>query len=233
MTLNDAIKRVKLYSHRGDQTVTIDTITSDIIIAINDVRRDLVKRIPKRWLWVNASVQLAFVQSTSTYSLVSEVQEPIHFWFTDGGQDFHLTKVSSDKEWFAKFYDSQASEDRPRIYRERITSGTKQIEVFPTPDASYSVNYEYYKFPTSDLSTSDLSTALPDIPDYNHDVIWKGGLYYYLKAFDDPGQVMAKQDYLEATNASDISDERDLDEDVRFRFDQTSVQNPDSFYSQN
>ena len=230
MTLNDAVKRIKQYSHRGDKAITTDQITQDIIDAINDARRDLVKKIPKRWLFVKSAVPIAIVNPTVEYNLEAEVQEPILFRYVFNNSLYVLEKTDSDKEWFDNVFDPVSSPNRPTHYREINNTGSliKRIEIFPIPDVAYTVDYEYYKFPTADLAVADLANPIPDIPDVNQDVVWKGGLYYFLKGFDDPAQGQAKVDFGEALIAADITDERDLDSNEQFRWDMTPMR-PNSF----
>lgn len=219
MTLNDVIKRIKQYSHRGDKTVTTDLITTDCIMSVNDARRDIVKRIPKRYFWKEGA-SLSVVQGTTNYDLASDVLEPIVFHYTSSSSLYILKKVDSDREWFATVYSPSAAQGKPSHYREvRKSDGTKQIEVFPTPDASCTLENEYYKNPcATDLTTSDLATAVPDIPDYAKDALWKGGLYYFLKGFDDNAAQIAKLDYEQCLMALDVLDESDQDSDMQFRF---------------
>ena len=132
MTLNDLVKRVKVYSHRGNKATTTDDITENIIFAINDARRDLTKELPKRWLHQKASSSLSVVQSPATYSLASDVLEAVIFHFNLSSQFYKLEKIDSEKEWF-DLYDPNSAEDTPTHYREigLDSNGYKQIELFP------------------------------------------------------------------------------------------------------
>lgn len=218
MILNSLVKRVKLYSHRGDQSVTTDQTTSDIIMAINDTRRELVRRVPKRFFWKSATTPLSTSAGDYTYDLASDVQEPIRFFYTTGGADYQLTRVDSDAEWYDSVYSSTAPQGKPLRYRETNNAGTKAIEVAPTPDATYTINYEYYKNVPTELTTSDLASEIPDIPDYLHDALWKGALAKFLKSFDDPGEASAKADYALAVHEFDDAEEKDQDTDLCLRW---------------
>lgn len=50
MTLNDLVIRVKTRSHRGNINITNDAYTQQIIDAINDSRREVIRLVPKQWL---------------------------------------------------------------------------------------------------------------------------------------------------------------------------------------
>lgn len=219
MLLNTAVKNIKRYTHRGDQTITTDTITTDCIAAVNDARRDLVKFIPKRFLHKQGT-PLSVVSGTATYSLASDVLEPIVFRFTLSNTLYVPVKIDSDREWFQGIYSPSNPNDIPKFYREiGPSSALKRIELFPTPNQTISMDYEYYKDPcATDLSTSDLLTEIPDFPGYLHDGLWKGGMYYFLKGFDDPAQVQAKKDYDQAIEALEETDEQDQDSDLAFRW---------------
>lgn len=220
MTLNDIVKRVKRSSHRGDQNITTDSITSDIVLCVNDARRDLVVDLPKDYLRKTGS--FATSNGTGTYSLASDVQEPQLFRYTTGGADYWLTKVPSEREFYKLLYSSSISNNKPRYYFDAglDTNKARQILLFPTPDATYTINYTYYKDPTAtELSTSDLNTEIPDVPSYVQNALWMGALYYFLKGFDDKLQGVAKSDFEQALQKSQNSEESDQDDDKRFRFD--------------
>ncbi len=224
MLLNTIVKTVKRKSHRGSQTVTTDQITTDIIACINEAIRDVAKLIPKRY-WFKQGTGLALTAGTigtaAVYSLASDVQEPILFHYTLGNSITRLTKIDSDAEWIDKIWDPAGALGAPRYYRElgpATSTFYKQIEVYPIPDASYTLNNEYYKNKPTDLTTSDLASEITSVPDSVQDALEKGALYYFLKGFDDSLQMVAKKDYEDAKLEMEIADERDMDTDLRLRF---------------
>lgn len=227
MILNTAVKSIKRQSHRGSQSVTNDQITTDIIACINEATRDIIKLLPKRF-WFKQStvaVTVGVAGTASTWSLASDVQEPILFHYTSSNSKYVLQKIDSDSEWINQIWDPAAQVQKPRYYREigpNSSTGYKQIEIFPIPDASYTLNYEYYKTKGSDLTTSDLNTEISVLPDYVHDVLTKGGLYYFLKGFDDPAAGEAFKDYQMAKHDLEVADERDLDQNVSLRLNRPS-----------
>lgn len=231
MLLNDAVKAVKRYSHRGDQSITSDQITIDIVAALEDARGEVISRIPKRWLLKPAAVAITTSDGDYTYSLASDVQEPVVFRYTDSNTDYVLKKIDSDKEWFGQIYSSTEPRSNPIYYREigNDASGYRQIELFPIPDGAYTINYEYYKIP-ADMTVADLSTEIPDIPSHLQDAVWKGGLYYFYKMFDDPAQAIALQDFQKALQGVDEADEADQDSNLRFRWDIGRYRDPQKFY---
>lgn len=218
MTVNDAVKRIKDRSHRGNVDITTDSITAQILRALSDALRELNRRVPKRKLWKEGS--LSVVQGTVRYSLASDVQEPIVFRYTVSGTLYLPVKVESDREWFENIFDPDAAQDDPDFYREigPDSSGNKQIEFYPTPKQALTVSYEYYKSPATELTTSDLTSQIPNLPDELHDAAWKGGLYHFLKGFDDAGQAIAQSDYERAKLELDSADEQDQDLDLQLRF---------------
>lgn len=234
MLLNTIVKTVKRKSHRGSQTVTTDQITTDIIACVNEAIRDVAKLVPKRY-WYKQGTPLALVVGVigtpAVYSLASDVQEAILFHYTLSGSLTRLTKINSDAEWMDSIWNPSGTLGAPRYYREigPDGSGYKQIEVYPIPDGSYSLSNEYYKNKPSDLTTADLSTEIPTIPDSVQDAIEKGALYYFLKGFDDSLQMVAKKDYEESKLEMEIADERDLDSDIRFRFNMGRASLPPHF----
>lgn len=216
MLLNTIVKTVKRKSHRGSQSVTTDQITTDIVACVNESLRDVTRKLPKQFFHKKGTplaVLAGAVGTPAVYSLASDVQEPIVFWYNLNSSFVKLTKVQSDQEWITMVWDPNGPLDNPRWFREigPDASGYKQIEIYPIPVANLSLNNEYYRIKTTDLTTNDLNTELPDIPDYLQDVVEKGALYYFLKGFDDPGYAIAKTDYEQAKMDMDISDEQNQD----------------------
>lgn len=222
MLLNTVVKTIKRKSHRGNQSVTTDQITTDIVACVNEAIRDTEKLIPKRFWWKQGTISLTLgvAGTPAVYSLASDVSEPIKFYYVVSGVYYVLTKVISDSEWIDNIWDPTTSVNRPYYYREigLDSSGFRQIEVFPVANSSITLTYEYYKLKDADLTTSGLSTEIPNVPDKYQDVIEKGALYYFLKGFDDPGGEIALRDYEKAQMALEIGDEQDQDADLRLRF---------------
>lgn len=225
MTLLTAVNNVKKYGHKGDQTITTDDITSDIIGCIMDARRDIISRIPKKWLKKPAASPISTKKNLrpAVYSLASDVQDPIEFWYVEGTTIYHLQRALSDQEWFGRIYNFATAPNRPLWFREigLDGSGNKQIELFPIElldDDVRKINYEYYKTVPTDMTVSNLNTEIPDVPGQLHNALWMGGLYFYMKAFDDPGQGVAKADYEAAMMNIDINDQNDADAQIALKW---------------
>ena len=217
MILNTLVQTVKRKSHRGNQAVTTDQVTTDIIACANESIRDIYKLIPKRYFWKKGTIAVtAGAQGVpDVWSLASDCQEPIIFWYiwSPGNGQFSLSKVESDQEWFAMVWNVNTAPYQPIYFRDigLDGSGNRQIEIFPPANTSLTLNYEYYIKKPVDLTTLVLSNEIPTIPDLYHDVIEKGALYYFLKGFDDTAAQIAKGDYESAKLAIEMADERDLD----------------------
>lgn len=226
MLLNTVVKTVKRKSHRGSQTVTTDQITTDIVACVNEAIRDVARLVPKRYWFKQGTIALTVgvAGTASVWSMPSDTQEAILFHYTSNSSVTKLIKIDSDAEWIDKVWNINQAVGKPLYYRElgpASSTGYKQIEVFPIPDGSYTLNIEYYKNKPTDLTTSDLATEIPTIPDSIQDVLEKGALYYFLKGFDDSLQGVAKKDYEDAKMEMEIADERDNDSDLRLRFGMT------------
>lgn len=230
MTLNDIIKRIKERSHHGNVDTTTDTITTQILRAVNDARRDIIARVPKDWLFKTSTFNTA--NGTSTYSLASDVQEPLFFRYTDSSTEYVLKKVSDLKTFYETMYSATQPVDLPKYFVEHglDASGYKKVLLYPTPDDTYTVTYGYYKDPSrTDLTTSDLATEIPDVPVYLQDALWKQAFYYFLWSFDDPQKEFAKRDAEQAMAKLDQSEREDLDGDVGFKFYLPTPYNPNGF----
>lgn len=204
--------------------MTSDQVTTDVIACVNEAIRDIYKLLPKRFLWKSTSVALStgVAGTAATYSLASDVQEPIIFHFYTGGALYILEKIDTDRDWIKQVWDPALAVNRPEVYREigpNSSTGYKQIEVFPIPNGSFTLNYEYYRSKGTDLTTADLATEISVIPDQFHDCLEKGALYYFLKGFDDPLQQIAKADYEEAKHSLNVSDDQDKDADLAMKYD--------------
>lgn len=224
MLLSTVVKAVKRKSHRGSQSITTDQITTDVLACINEAIRDVSKMIPKRfWFKQGTAISLTsgVAGTAAVYSLASDVHEPISFHYTVNSTFYKLSKVDSDREWFDHVWSPTAATGLPTVYRDlgnNQSTGYRQIEIFPIPNQSISLANEYYKTKATDLTTSDLASQIPDIPDWCQDAVEKGALYYFLKQFDDPNQKIALADYEQAKLDLDEDDQKDQDSDLRIRF---------------
>ena len=222
MTLNDIVIRVKERSHRGKITVTTDEITAQIVRAVNDARRELVRHIPKFYFRSTAS----FVVSNPTvvYALAADLQELLILHYTFNDVEYILKRVESEREFYQTLYIFTQSTNRPFFYVDlgQNSSKQKQIQIYPTPDTNgpYTVNYTYYKDPTQvELTTDDLNEEIPDFPSFVQDPLWKGALYHFLKSFDDAqGMAIAKLDYDKAVLEMDEAEDQDMDEELTWRW---------------
>lgn len=167
---------------------------------------------------------VATVNGTSTYSLASDVQQIILLRYTTGGADYLIDRVPSQQEFYNKVYGSTVSNNKPRFYFQLgpDTNYYKQIQLFPVPDAAYTINYSYYRIiGATQLTTTNLNSEIPYIPKQYHDAVWKIGLYEFLKGFDDPYQARAKADAQEALAQIEQMQDLDMDDGGSFRFDTT------------
>lgn len=215
MLLNVAVKSIKRASHRGNQSITTDNITLDVIACINEAIRDVQKLLPKRNWYVSNGTALSITAgvagTAAIYSLAATCQEASIFHYTLNSAYTVLTKIDSDSEWLTKVWSPTQTTGLPLYWREigRDSSGYQQIEIFPIPNTSITLKYEYYKKKSADLIITDLNSEIPDIPDEYQDTLYKGGYYYFLKSFDDAAQAVAKSDYEGALGAYESGDERD------------------------
>ena len=222
MILNTLVKTVKRKSHRGNQAVTTDLITQDIIACVNEAARELARLIPKRYWWAQSSFDtiIGTTGVPAVYSLDPAVQEPIAFYYVANGSVLYtMAKIDSDHEWLRGIWNPIMPPNFPRLFRQigPDADNNKQIEIFPVANAIYTVKYEYYKIRHADLTVDDLASEVPNFPDWVQDAIEKGALYLFLKGFDDAGLLGAKTDYEEAKMALEISDEQNKDSDIRIR----------------
>ena|SRR5579859_2007552 len=221
MLLNDVVNRVKDRSHRGNVNITTDDVTAQILRAINDARRELIRFLPKQFLRKTSFITVS--NPTITYSLASDCQEPLILHYTFQGVEYILKKIESEREFYINLYIFTQAQNRPFFYVDMgyDASKNRQIQIYPIPDLNgpYTVNYTYFKDPTmTDLGTADLAIEFPDFPSFMQDAIWKGALYHFLKNFDDPLQQVAKADYDASILALDIAENEDQDLELCIRW---------------
>jgi hypothetical protein len=232
MLLNTLCNTVKRKSHRGSQSVTTDTITTDIIACANEAIRDVYKHVPKKYFHAlgTVAVTAGTIGVPSTWSLDSSCQSPETFWYiwSPGNAQFTLSKVQSNAEWFHAVWNVNTSPYQPIYFRDLglDTSGNWQIEIFPASNTALTLNYEYYIKKPADLNSSNLLQEIPVIPDLYHDVIEKGALYYFIKGFDDAAGETALKDYERAQEAMDEADDNNLDGDAAFRWQKKQTMLP-------
>lgn len=187
MTLQQALNIVKRFSHKGNISETGDEDTLIMLDAINLARRDILLELPKNYMRSTATISV--VQGTATYALDSTVQKALLFRYTVDSAEYFLKKVETETEFYQKIYSASSSQQKPQWYFEAGLdgSGNQQIILFPTPDASYTVNYSFYRnWATDVLAVSNLGSAIPQVPAHLHNQICIGGIFYTLTAFDDP-----------------------------------------------
>lgn len=228
MTLNAIIKRIKARSHRGDQSITNDSITSDIIMAIEDARKDITKLIPKDANRTTGSF-VGTADSAGPFSLASDLIEPIAFWYTISGQDYSLTKVPSEREFRKYMFSSTAVAGKPAYYFEAgpDSSGYRRIQTeVPFDSNAPTVNYSYYKDPTKTPliagtapTSVELITEITNIPNHLANALWVGGLAYFLQNFDDDAKTYWNQKFGQMLMGIEIDEESNPDEDQCFRWD--------------
>lgn len=221
MLLLTAVNTIKRKSHRGNQTITSDQITTDIIACINEAARDIQKLLPKRF-WLKQNTLNFTVGTTGTpavFSLPSDCQDLSMITYVVSNVYYVIEKVESDREWLRGIWNPLVAPLRPMWMRELGPdgSGNKQIEVFPQASTSITANIEYYRLKSADLTVASINSNIPDIPDQYQDCVEKGGLYYFLKGFDDQLGQIAEADYSKAKMALEVGDERDSAGDLRIR----------------
>lgn len=157
------------------------------------------------------------------YDLPTDCQEPVLFRYNFNGADYFLSKVESEREFYLNVFGTTVAPNKPLFFFDagvNQTTRKRQVYIWPIANIVYTVELTYQVDPTvTDLTTADLNSVVPYFPSYVQDALWKGGLYHFLKSFDDAAQGAAKADYEEAKLAMDIADERDQDSDLQFRMD--------------
>lgn len=169
-----------------------------------------------------ATGTISAVSGTATYSLASDVLDPKIFRYAISNADYFLEKIDSEDDFYKHVFSTAGANSLPKYYFDAgvvsESDMTRRIIMHPTPDRSITINYSYYKtFATAELTTAELASAIPGIPAEFHNAVWKGGLYYFLKAFDDPAQQVAKGDFAEALAQIEVMEFKNTDKPAQFK----------------
>lgn len=147
-----------------DPTITSfsnDDESNDVVQDIVEAYEDLVMALPPECPYLNASGSISAVDGTRLYALASDAQSPdLYEWSFENEteNDAPLTFVTKD---YVQALDPRYDEveGKPKyIYLE----GSNQVGIYPIPDASYTIKYQYGKSITTRLSATTDTFILPD-----------------------------------------------------------------------
>ena len=218
MTLQTAVNIIKELSHKGDVGNTSDDVTQQIYDCINLCRRDVVTRLPKRYLRKTDVINI--VKGTTSYTLASDVQKPVLFRYTVDSTERFLTKVDSEQEFYRHVYSASATQADPTEYFEAgvDSSVNQQIIVSPTPSTARTLNYTYLKtWAVDELGSAQLTSNIPQIPIHLHNIIVKGGLAYFLQMYSDPQLQLFMRQYRDDLDFMDSYENESTDEARQWR----------------
>ena len=124
--------------------------------------RDLCEQRQWRWLFKNTS--FTTTASTRTYSLAADVMRPLSF--RNSSDKFQMNMVDSDYvDALDPNEDQSGTPDSVFVSGINATTGTWDVDLFPTPDTTGdTIRYRYFAFiadKTSADDATDLAATLP------------------------------------------------------------------------
>ena len=144
----------------------------------NLASKDITGRV--RWSWMFQDASITTSNGTRTYSLASDVLEPLSF--RDETEDRSL-QISSALDTDVLDPDEDESGEAQFVVLKNLNSSTGywDVDIYPTPDSTNTISYRYYRFiPDLDVGGGDDDTDLaPKCPAWVQPALIYGvaGLY--------------------------------------------------------
>ena len=145
---------------------------------LNLASKDITGRV--RWSWMFQDASITTSSGTRSYSLASDVLEPLSF--RDETEDKFL-RISSVLDTDMLDPDEDESGEAQLVVLKNLNSSTGywDVDIYPTPDSTNTISYRYYRF-IEDLASggSDDDTDLaPKFPAWVQPALIHGvaGLY--------------------------------------------------------
>jgi len=159
----------------------------------NLVAKDVSSRA--KWFWMSKSSNFTVTASTQTYSLASDVAEPLSF--RNNSQD-HVMLIIDSQTLDADDPDHSQTGDSRYVVIEGINASTGYIDValYPTPSNSSDViKYRYYAFIPDFDSDDDADSMDPYIPPLVQPALVFGiAALYKEEKGDDQGAMVDRQE---------------------------------------
>ena len=179
------------------QRVGLNTTSS----IFKDTARDYLNLVAKdvssraKWFWMSKSSNFTVTASTQTYSLASDVAEPLSF--RNNSQD-HVMLIIDSQTLDADDPDHSQTGDSRYVVIEGINASTGYIDValYPTPSNSSDViKYRYYAFIPDFDSDDDADSMDPYIPPLVQPALVFGiAALYKEEKGDDQGAMVDRQE---------------------------------------
>jgi len=144
----------------------------------NLAAKDITGRVQWSWMFQDASITTS--SGTRTYSLASDVLEPLSF--RDETEDRFL-QISSALDTDVLDPDEDESGEAQFVVLKNLNSSTGywDVDIYPTPDSTNTISYRYYRF-IEDLDAGgadDATDLAPKFPAWVQPALIHGvaGLY--------------------------------------------------------
>ena len=191
------------------QQTALSTSTYPTLARVKEEINTVYKRIygERPWKWQLVSTTLATVAGTTTYTLPDTVIEPYNMQIRSLGLDIQYIS----REVFLKeqpYGWTNVGQTMPRfaIPAAPASNNAMQIDFWPTPDAIYTVNYDY----RSRFTQLSGDTDIPVIPPEFDDLLVQGPLVELYKMINDERWQGAKAEYEQLWKKMWMADEREL-----------------------
>lgn len=163
VTLLQVVNRVRRsVGLNSDVTSFADTDESnDNVQDVNEAYEELLMTIPNNTPYLNSSSTISAVASTRLYSLASDcmVYDLYDFSFENETQNDAPMRLVTKEE--VQKIDSRYDEVTGVPYLV-YAEGNNQVGLYPVPDGSYTINYQYGQTPSSRLSSTSATFVVPD-----------------------------------------------------------------------
>ena len=144
----------------------------------NLASKDITGRV--RWSWMFQDASITTSNGTRTYSLASDVLEPLSFRDETENRFIRISSVL-DTDVFDPDEDESGEAQLVVLKNLNSSTGYWDVDIYPTPDSTNTISYRYYRFiPDLDVGGGDDDTDLaPKCPAWVQPALIYGvaGLY--------------------------------------------------------
>ena len=144
----------------------------------NLASKDITGRV--RWSWMFQDASITTSNGTRTYSLASDVLEPLSFRDETENRFIRISSVL-DTDVFDPDEDESGEAQLVVLKNLNSSTGYWDVDIYPTPDSTNTISYRYYRFiPDLDVDGGDDDTDLaPKCPAWVQPALIYGvaGLY--------------------------------------------------------
>jgi len=161
VTIGTLVSRVAF--HMANTATAETALANEIKFALDRTLRAMVREARPLAFVVEGTIS-ASSGSGATYALADDVYELIYPSVRHASSPYEpltmLTQQQYDNSSLSLLLTASGRPRHAMLVKRSASTGAWQLRLFPTPDASYTINYNYLGFPTQITSATDDATQL-------------------------------------------------------------------------